>query len=716
MLKKKAELSIFTAEKTGKCLKNRQLQRGNAQVAHGISFIEETVRMINDAATDEALLNLVIDRCIEYTGATSGSLMIVNGRQELEMKVVRGFSDPAVNGVRLKVGEGITGWVAGHGEPYLCNDTGQDPRYYPLKNDVLSEAALPMQSAGHTFGVINLDSDTKAAFTVDQLEVLKILAATISLVYGKMCMIEALQHKVDSQTVMLEIAEVLNHAAGLNEKFHRTMALLQNRLGMERGTIVLESGRPGSYAVYAAAGLSSDEIRKGVFRKGEGVTGKILQTGESVALRDLSKEPGFLYRTQVDRRPVKTGGQQAFFGVPIKMHGTVVGVLSVDKCYDERRFDEDLALLKLVASFLGQAIQVEEAERQRRQRLIRENTKYKEEMVARYSYAGITGGSPAMQEIYSKIEMVAASEATVLVTGESGTGKELVADAIHRHSKRRGAALVKINCAAIPETMLEAELFGYRKGSFTGAGEAHKGKIRMAHGGTLFLDEIGDMPLAMQTKLLRVIQEREVDQLGGELPLKVDVRIIAATSRDLEKMVRTAEFREDLYYRLNVFRIDLPPLRKRREDIELIARAFLHKLAEREGVEFAGISYDALAGLEQLPLPGNVRELQNLLEQAFLIAGKGYIEEFHLQLDWQPVNSVQETPTAVIPVHHLLEQKEIWNDPAQYGKIYQYMRDRLDRMLIADALQQCSGNQSEAARLLGINRNTLMMRQKKFGL
>lgn len=681
-----------------------------------INFIEQTVRMINDAVTDKQLLNLVIDRCIEYTGATSGSLMIINEQGELEMKVVRGFNDPEASRVRLKTGEGITGTVAASGKPYLCSDTSRDPLYYPLKADVVSEAALPMQAAGQTFGVINLDSHHRAAFTADQLEVLRILVSTISLVYRKMCNIEKLQLKVDYQLVMLEVAELLNHAVGLKQKFVQTMSLLQNRLGMERGTIVLQSGDPEQYSIYAAVGLNRDEIRNGIYRKGEGVTGRILADGEPVALPDLSLEADFLHRTRALRTPSEPDQQQAFFGVPIKVHGTVVGVLSVDKIFDEKRFAEDLALLRLVGSSLGQAIQVEEVEQRRRQRLIRENTLYKEEMVARYSFEGITGGSAAMQEIYRKIEMVAASQATVLITGESGTGKELVADAIHRRSKRKGAPLVKINCAAIPETMLEAELFGYRKGSFTGAGESRKGKIRMADGGTLFLDEIGDMPLTMQTKLLRVIQEREVDQLGAELPVKVDVRFIAATSRDLEKMVRSGDFREDLYYRLNVFGVDVPPLRRRREDIELISRAFLHKLADREGVEFAGISFDALTRLEQLPLTGNVRELQNLLEQAFLMAGKGFIEEIHLQLEENSDLQRQDVQEDSIAVHELLRESSGWDERNQYGKIYRLMRERLDRELIGRALEQCGGNQSEAARLLGINRNTLMSKQKQFGL
>ena len=381
----------------------------------------------------------------------------------------------------------------------------------------------------------------------------------------------------------------------------------------------------------------------------------------------------------------------------------VVGVISVDKPFEGKKFDEDLLLLKIITSFLGQAIQVDNYAAEEKERLLKENAFLREEVQSHYSFDQLIGISPAMLDIYKKIELVAGSEATVLITGESGTGKELVADSIYNRSKRLNRPFVKINCSAIPETLLESELFGFKKGSFTGASNDKKGRFVMADKGTIFLDEIGDMPLSMQTKLLRVIQNREVDVIGGSVPLAIDVRIIAATSRNLEIMIKEGKFREDLYYRLNVFRIDIPPLRDRKADIEMISRGYLKKIAERESVEFSGITYDAMERLTKLKLYGNVRELENYLEQAFLISGKGKIDLFHLNLPQDKKENDEKDQLRDVS----LSNQFAGDFDADEGNIYKNVISEMEKKLIKWALDKTVGNRSEAARILGINRNTL---------
>lgn len=675
------------------------------------TFLQQVVLDMNAAPNDEALLELVIDKCVAYTGATSGTLMIISPDNHLDIRVYRGFAETVKRNYRLAVGEGITGWVAQQGEPYICQDTEHDPHYLQIKGSIRSEIAVPMRTLGKVIGVINLDSRRKHAFSEHHADTLMIMASSAALIYNKITTIESLQLKVLYQEILLDVAERLSGAGTLTEKFAAIMDILQERLAMERGTIVLQRGSDDEYAIHTAVGLPDEAIRKGVYRRGEGITGRILASGESIAIRDIHNEPAFLNRTRVRRGDRRREQPLSFIGVPIRIHDNVVGVLSVDKPFEGKKFDEDISLLRILASLLGQALQVEELSSRERDRLRQENAQLKEEVQSHYSFDRLVGISPPMLDIYRRIELVSNSETTVLITGESGTGKELVADAIHARSNRSVAPLVKINCAAIPESLLESELFGYKKGAFTGAASDKPGRVLAAHGGTLFLDEIGDMALSMQTKLLRMIQNKEVDLIGGTRPQAVDVRIIAATSRDLEKMIRDGLFREDLYYRLNVFRISIPPLRERREDIELIARHYLKTLAEREKVEYAGISYDALAALTALPLEGNVRQLQNFLEQAFLVAGKGRIEVRHLNLP------VAERPpqTAVTGLENVFDATNPGEFQGDRGTIYRNVVGEVERKLIDWALRQSEGNRSEAARLLGINRNTLNTKLRETG-
>ncbi|MBA3540643.1 MAG: sigma-54-dependent Fis family transcriptional regulator [Deltaproteobacteria bacterium] len=371
--------------------------------------------------------------------------------------------------------------------------------------------------------------------------------------------------------------------------------------------------------------------------------------------------------------------------------------------YIEKPFEQD-QIRTIVEKAIGQAAANKTAPRQ---------TLYPSgdtEVRGRY---GLVGQSPELQQIFGVIEKVADTPSTVLITGESGTGKELVAKALHEQSSRKNNAFIKINCAAIPKTLMESELFGYEKGAFTGATSSKPGRFELADGGTLFLDEIGEIPVEMQVKLLRAIQESEFERVGGIKTIKVDVRLVTATNRDLEAEIKLGNFREDLYYRLNVVPLQIPPLRKRTGDVRLLVTHIIKKFNERLKKSIAGISEEAIATLEGHAWPGNIRELENVLERTILFCQneRNTIERADLQLGVPATESSH-------PAQHAPDDDDD-DEPNPSGSLKDIVRaetSRVERELIVKALDETSGNVTQAARLLKISRKSLQMKMKEFGL
>ncbi|HET7342371.1 MAG TPA: sigma-54 dependent transcriptional regulator [Methylomirabilota bacterium] len=350
------------------------------------------------------------------------------------------------------------------------------------------------------------------------------------------------------------------------------------------------------------------------------------------------------------------------------------------------------------ADYLGKPLNLEELlhrlrQARDRQRLVRENRELRDALEERHRVAGIIGESGAMQEVLSVVRRVADSDATVLIRGESGTGKELIAKAIHYASRRAAGPLVRVNCAALPEGLLESELFGHEKGAFTGAVAARRGRFELAHGGTLFLDEIGDLPAHLQVKLLRALQEREIERVGGSRPLPVDVRLLAATHRDLEALARAGEFRDDLYYRINVVTLALPPLRERREDIPRLLEHFLARFAERNGKPIRGLTPEARDLLLRYDYPGNVRELENVIERAVVLTRDDIIGAADLPLSLAASGA----------------------EPGEAGSLSAVV-EALERRLIGEALARAGGVQTRAADLLGLTERGLRYKLRKYGL
>ena len=422
-----------------------------------------------------------------------------------------------------------------------------------------------------------------------------------------------------------EVGKILSSSLNLAKTLRDVLNVLSVHLNTRRGMISLLQ-ESGELHLVGASGLSNEEFKRGRFQSGEGVTGKILQTGMPVVLHDISEEPLYLNRTgSLD--DVK-GTTIAFIGVPIKASKEIIGVLSIDRVAEGRggKFQNDVLLLTMVANLIGQAVRLNQSVVSERSQLIQEQQRLKSELHGKYSLDNVVGYSKSMQEVFAQAHLAAPGRATVLLRGESGTGKEVIARSIHFLSPRKDGPFIKVNCAALTETLLESELFGHEKGSFTGAQAERKGRFEQAHGGTLFLDEIGDISPAFQAKLLRVLQEREFERVGGNRTIRVDVRLITATNRNLEKAVANGEFRADLYYRINVVSIYLPPLRDRREDIPYLVERFLDKFNE-ENKRSLKLSAESVSVLVNCYWPGNVRELENCVERTATMARSNLIRE-----------------------------------------------------------------------------------------
>lgn len=489
--------------------------------------------------------------------------------------------------------------------------------------------------------------------------------------------------------VLFEIANIIGHALDLERTLEEVLRILSDAMSMKRATITILD-ESGQLAIRASHGLSAEEKQRGVYRLNEGITGRIFSTAKPFVVPDIHKEPLFLDKTQ-SRRLEKD--RISFLGVPILLQDKPVGVLNVDRLFgDEVSFEEDVRFLTIVATLIGQFYSLVKQVQEREERLKRENVNLRSKLSKNYQRFFIVGKSPSMLRVRQMIEKVAPTRATVLLLGESGTGKTLAAQFIHELSDRNSFPFIKVNCAAIPENLLESELFGHEKGAFTGATGVKPGRIEEADKGTLFLDEIGEISPGIQAKLLRFLQEKEFERLGSTRTRKVDVRIIAATNRDLTEAVREGDFREDLFYRLNVFPIRVPSLRERADDIPALINHFLDRL-DREYGRRLTLRPRALEALLRYDWPGNVREMENLLERLSIM-----VEDTHVDLE-------------DIPPHFF-----IGSDIVQSRFEEQSSLQEIERREVVSALERHNWIQSRAARELGITLRQMGYRIKKFGL
>ena len=515
-------------------------------------------------------------------------------------------------------------------------------------------------------------------------------------------------------TTIYEISKILSSSLDLNKTAREVLGVLSSHLKMRRGMVSLVQPS-GDLHVIEAIGMSAEAASRGRFRKGEGITGKILGTGVPMVVPNVAKEPLFLNRTE--SRSLAEGRVVAFIGVPIKVGRETVGVLSVDREMDGEpgNFEADVRFLAMVANLIGQTTRLHNNVAAEREELMQRQYRLQKELHGKYSLDNVIGHSKRMQDVFAEVHQAAPGKSTVLLRGESGTGKEVIARSIHYLSPRKLAPFIKVNCAALSETLLESELFGHEKGSFTGATQERKGRFEMAQGGTLFLDEIGEISPMFQTKLLRVLQEREFERVGGNKTIKVDVRLIAATNRNMEEDVAKGTFRADLYYRVNVVSIFLPPLRERREDIPPLIEHFLDKF-NKENERKLSISPAALAVMLKCNWPGNVRELENCVERTATMTRKNTIQELDMPCQQNKCFSqvLQHYGQAQLVIPIPIVSAPIVSAPsgasmaevsgssfgeATAGEDPAFMTER-ERLVWA--MEQCGWVQAKAARLLNL--------------
>jgi Nif-specific regulatory protein len=517
--------------------------------------------------------------------------------------------------------------------------------------------------------------------------------------------------------LLFDIARTFDKHVELRTALGPLLSLLEIRAGLHWGMVTLLDRATGLLKIEEAFGLTPAEKERGVYRLGEGLVGRVFETGSSILIPDLSRETHFLNRAKNRTREDLSG--LTYYCVPIRSKGSVIGTLSAERRIagenPETCMERDRSFLEKVSSIIADSAKLRERILEEQFRLRQEETDWVQASGMRAftaargdvresqprEYGGkiaqgsrIIGTSNAMRGVYEMLSQVAPSDATVLITGESGTGKELVAVELHRLSRRAGAPLVKINCAALPESIIESELFGHEKGAFTGAVKERKGRFELADRGTIFLDEVGELSPQIQVKLLRVLQERELERVGGTGTIKVDVRLIAATNRNLEEEVKTGRFREDLYYRLNVFPLHIPPLRERKSDLILLADHFTEKYAEKNDKLIKRISTPALDLLTSYSWPGNVRELENCIERAVILSSDTVIHSYNLPPSLQSAVSTNTEPTSTLEA----------------------ALSRLEKELIVEALKIADGNMAAASRRLGISERQIGLRVHHYGI
>jgi formate hydrogenlyase transcriptional activator len=639
---------------------------------------------------------------VEFDGL---ALILHNDQRKTEcMYILEAADTKALRpGLELPAHETPAGWVVRTQEPLLVPDVDQENRFpriiSMMKADgVRSFCVLPLTTPLRRLGALGFASRRLAAYTNHDVDFMSYVSRQVAVAVDNVLHheeVEAYQQKLrrehDRLSLLLNINQSLVSTLDQMELFRAISNQCRSAMQCDYVSLSLPDADTGGLRFYALN-----------FPKGKGIlqeeavlplegspSGQAFKSGEPVALdsRGMSQLDSAI-------NPAVAEGLKAGCFLPLISRNRALGTLNVGRLDDNPFSDDEVEFLCRVASQVAIAVENASAFRQigeLKEKLAGEKLYLEEEIRTEHNFEEIVGESAALRKVLRLVETVAATPSTVLIHGETGTGKELIARAIHHLSSRRDRTFVKLNCAAIPLGLLESELFGHERGAFTGAISQKIGRFELAHQGTLFLDEIGDIPLELQAKLLRVLQEQEFERLGGTRTTRVDVRLIAATNRDLAKMVAEQKFREDLYYRLNVFPVAVPPLRERRRDIPLLVRYFAQQFSRRADKRIESIPKETMDILVQWPWPGNIRELQNVIERAVILSSGT-----HLQV---PLSDFKTQETKVASTVKPLVSVE---------------REHIVRA-IREARGVIGGPQGAAARL-GMKRTTLQARMRKLGI
>ena len=532
--------------------------------------------------------------------------------------------------------------------------------------------------------------------------------------------------------VVDEAAKLIGNSGTPNLAISGILRLMSELLGLNRGRVLLSSASLDRLQVCYSYGLHADECARGVYGMDEGITGRVMKVGMPAVVQNIDDEPRFLFRA-VDRATLPTG-IVSFLAVPIFDGDKTIGVLAAHRLRERSRpFDADLTVLRILSTLIAQVIKINQLIDQRTEALQLENKQLKGELDIQHVNHGILGESQAIRDALCKIKQVAETDTTTFLSGESGTGKERFSQMLHLCSPRRDMPFLAINCAAIPEQLLESELFGHERGAFTGATSVKKGKIELANRGTLFLDEIGDLSIELQSKLLRVLEGKVIQRVGGVKDIPIDVRIVTATHKNLQESVNNGEFRLDLFYRLNVFPVYLPPLRSREGDVRILARHFLLGANSEYGLNSV-FSKGVLTRLETYEWPGNIRQLENVIRRAVLTASGGNITVSDIVSILQEESAVFGKALPIAQRYSETQQPapalddlrpsmasfsgEWSRDPAatsESGRLYSRV-SASQKEQIMDALAQTGGNKTRAARLIGMTSRQFRYRLEKLNI
>lgn len=490
--------------------------------------------------------------------------------------------------------------------------------------------------------------------------------------------------------VLLEISYLLsNREIDLDE----VIRILADHLSAERIIVTIVNRETSTIVIEGSYGIDGQERKNAVYQLGKGIIGKVIDSGETVLIKKIAESEEFLNLTHA---PTHINGRDvSFICTPVRYKDEIIGTLSFHKVYEGVvSYDYDIRLLKIVGSMIGRTMRRRQEYAEEMELLRAENISLRGELTNRILPEKIKGNSSKMNEVFRLIESVAVTDATVLIRGESGVGKELIADAIHFNSPRKTKPFIKVNCAALPESLIESELFGHEKGAFTGASNTRIGRFEAANGGTIFLDEFGDIPASTQVKLLRVLQEREIERIGSTKPIRVDVRILCATNRNLEELMASGGFREDLYYRINVFPVYIPALRERINDIPILTDFFIDKFNKRHGKHIKRITSSAIDTLMVYHWPGNIRELENCIERACILSIDNVIRTNNLPASLQTAAGTETMQSGTLDI----------------------ILGKMEKQIIVDALIATKGNSTKAAEQLGITERMMGIRIKKYDI
>jgi Nif-specific regulatory protein len=600
------------------------------------------------------------------------------------------------------------------GEAILVHDFPTDPRFAALNRferrlveaGIRSGLLVPLGGGGRVIGALVATSLASHAYSRAHLDALGQVASLIAPFIENIVLLQRERRRRRRLRALAGLTRALEGSLNVRDVFSRLADAVRPVLDFETMSVALLAGSGRDVELFAEVDDAPSEVEtpSRIPLEDFSLAARV-EAGETVVIHDA---PAELDPTHPGDRLIIEGGQRSCLLVPLTLGDRFGGGIFFGRRqpYWFDRLDAEVALA--VAAQLALAVQHQRlAEEQRRLALLEGRARKLEERVAslrdaleeRYGFDQIIGRAPSLKEALALAAKVAPAETTVLLTGESGTGKELVARAIHHASPRADGPFVAVNCAALSETLLESELFGHDRGAFTGADRQKPGRFELATGGTLFLDEVGELPLTVQVKLLRVLQNREFERVGGTTTLHADVRLVAATNQDIDRAVEAGSFREDLYYRLNVFRVHLPPLRDRGEDILFLAEHFVRTLSAQMGKPEAGLSRDAHEALMAHPWPGNIRELQNAIERALIMSEGGLITAAQLGV----VPRADRAPSASQP-----------DQPPSRVITPDSRLPEVEKRLVLEALSRAKGNKSRAARILGISRSQLYTRMSRF--